>query len=418
MDQSQYYLILACVFGFLMAWGVGANDVANAMGTSVGSRSLTMKQAIIIAIIFEFMGAFFAGGEVTDTLRSGIIDASSITLPDTLILGMLASLLSGATWLILASTLGWPVSTTHTIVGAIVGFGAYAVGIEHVYWSQVTRIAISWLLSPILGLVFAFSLFWTVQRFILNSVNPLQRAQQLIPFYMFLVGWTISSIILFSGLAYLGIELSVWEKFGYTLSSSLVITVLGGILVKRVNLNAENDLLFHYTNVEKLFGVLMLFTACAMAFAHGSNDVANAIGPVAAIASIVKTGSVVQNSEVPKWILMLGASGIVLGLVMYGHKVIATIGSGITELTPTRGFSATLSAAGTVVLASSTGLPVSTTHTLVGAILGVGLARGINALNTSMINKIFLSWLVTLPAGAILTIVYYHMLSFIFSHVI
>lgn len=411
MELHSVYLILGSCFGFLMAWGLGANDVSNAMGTSVGSGAVTLKQAIVIAIIFEFLGAYLVGGEVTNTIRKGIIDPALFAdTPDILILGMLAALLATGLWLAIATHYGWPVSTTHTIVGAIVGFGAIGVGPEAVQWSAMGPITVGWLLSPALGGVLAFLLFTSIQRFILDTPHPLARAKHLVPFYVFLTAWIIGSITIHAGLPHLGFELSAWESQALALGFSALMSLFSLWSLSRIELDENADKDFHYTNVERVFGLLMIFTACAMAFAHGSNDVANAIGPLAAIASIVETGQVQQSAAIPQWVLLLGAGGIVAGLLMYGHKVIATIGEGITQLTPTRGFAATLAAATTVVLASGTGLPISTTHTLVGAILGVGLARGMDALNLTVIRNIFMSWIVTLPAGIILSVICFNVL--------
>ncbi len=408
------YLILACVFGFLMAWGVGANDVANAMGTSVGSKALTIKQAIVIATIFEFMGAFLAGGQVTDTIRKGLLDVDSLGMDtDILILGMMASLLAAACWLIFASKFGWPVSTSHTIVGAIVGFGSVHLGVSAVDWHKISHIAISWVFSPVLGGVLAYLLFGSIQKLILNKKSPFESAKRIVPFYMFAVGATISSLTLVNGLEHIGFELSnsiAWMLAGIF---GLLTVGIGKYFINKIKHPQTDNLHIHYANVEKVFAILMLFTACAMAFAHGSNDVANAIGPLAAIEQLVHSGQITANQAVPVWILLLGSLGIVMGLVMYGHKVIATVGSGITELTPTRGFAATFAASLTVVMASGTGLPISTTHTLVGAVLGIGLAKGINALNLNVIRTIFMSWMITLPAGALLSIIFFHCLKWI-----
>ena len=412
MDYGTTYIILACAFGLFMAWGVGANDVANAMGTSIGSGAVTIKQAILIAAIFEFSGAFLAGGQVTATIRKGIIDAQlAASNPEILVWGMLAALLAAAVWLLIASKLGWPVSTTHSIVGAIVGFGIVALSFEAVKWGKVGSIAMSWVVSPVLAGSIAFALFVSVQRLILNADNPLSSAKRYVPFYMFLVGFIIALVTLFKGLKHVGITLSSTQNYGLAGVVGLVVMLIGILYINRLKFDPTAERDFHFANVEKVFGILMIATACAMAFAHGSNDVANAIGPLAAVVSIVEhSGQVAQKSVLPIWVLLLGATGIVVGLLTYGHKVIATVGSGITQLTPSRGFAATLAAATTVVLASGTGLPISTTHTLVGAILGVGLARGIAALNLKVIRTIIMSWIITLPAGAILSIVFFLLL--------
>jgi PiT family inorganic phosphate transporter len=417
---AQYgtvFLILAAVFGLFMAWGIGANDVANAMATSVGSKALTIKQAVMIAAVFEFAGAILAGGQVTKTIRKGIVDADLLAAsPELLLYGMLASLLAAGIWLLIASKNGWPVSTTHSIVGAIVGFAMVGIGTDAVHWDKVGFIVASWVVSPVLAGFIAFMLFRSVQGLILDTEHPFDNAKKYVPYYMFLVGFIISLVTLVKGLKHVGMDLSAVEQYGYAFAIGLLIMLAGRVYVNGIKHNPKADKKFHFTNVERVFGVLMVLTACAMAFAHGSNDVANAIGPVAAVVSIVQSGGeVASKSMLPIWVLALGGIGIVVGLVMYGKKVIATVGNQITELTPSRGFAATLAAATTVVMASGTGLPISTTHTLVGAVLGVGLARGMAALNLTVIRNIFMSWIVTLPAGAILSILFFFTLKGIFS---
>jgi inorganic phosphate transporter, PiT family len=417
-EYGHIFIVMACMFGLFMAWGVGANDVANAMGTSVGSKALTIKQAIIIAMVFEFLGAYLAGGEVTDTIRKGIIDPSAIAdTPELLVYGMMAALLAAGTWLLIASILGWPVSTTHSIVGAIVGFAVAGISMEAVAWGKVGTIAASWVVSPILAGTISFLLFRSVQHLILNTDNPLENARKYVPMYMFFVGFLISMVTLLKGLKHVfkdtGIKFSFLESMGISVLLGLLVAGFGMYLLSRVKpVSTEQS---RFANVEQVFAILMIFTACSMAFAHGSNDVANAVGPMAAIVATVKTGAIGAKAMMPAWILLVGAIGIVIGLATYGYKVMATIGKKITELTPSRGFAAELGAAGTVVLASGTGLPISTTHTLVGAVLGVGLARGIGALNLRVIGSIFLSWIVTLPAGALLAILFFYTFKGMFS---
>ena len=415
--NSTLLIGMALVFGLFMAWGIGANDVANAMGTSVGSGALTFKQAVIIAAIFECAGAVLAGGEVTKTIRKGIIDVSSLgEAPELLVYGMLASLLAAGIWLLVATRMGWPVSTTHSIVGAIVGFGAVGIGMEAVQWGKVGTIAMSWVTSPLMAGAIAFALFRSIQKLIINTDDPLGKAKKYVPYYIFMVGFIIAMVTLLKGLKHVGIKMPFEQNIIYAVVIGLIVAFIGTIMIKRLKFPPKADRKFHFANMEKIFGVLMIFTAIAMAFAHGSNDVANAIGPVAAVVGIVQSGGdILSKSATPVWILVLGGGGIIFGLVTYGHKVIATVGSGITELTPSRGFAATLAAATTVVIASGTGLPISTTHTLVGAVLGVGLARGIGALNVGVIQTIFLSWIVTLPAGAILSIFFFFTFKGFFS---
>jgi inorganic phosphate transporter, PiT family len=416
-QHGDVLLILACCFGLFMAWGVGANDVANAMGTSVGSKALTVKQAILIAMIFEFAGAYLAGSEVTSTIRKSILDPSLITdTPQLLIYGMMAALLAAGTWLLIASLMGWPVSTTHSIVGALVGFASVGIGVDAVNWGKVSSIVASWVVSPILAGTISFGLFTSVQRLILDTKHPFENAKKYIPIYMFAVGFLISMVTLLKGLKHVGLNLSFGQCLLYAIVCGIVVCLIGVQLLSRIKDEPIDPAHNRFANVEKVFAVLMIFTACAMAFAHGSNDVANAIGPLAAIVSVIASGGeIAAQSSVPGWILLLGGGGIVIGLATYGFKVMATIGKRITELTPSRGFAAELGAAATVVLASGTGLPISTTHTLVGAVLGVGLARGIGALNLRVIGTIFMSWIVTLPAGAGLAILFFFMFKGMFG---
>ena len=419
---SQYgflLLIMACFFGFFMAWGVGANDVANAMGTSVGARAITIKQAIIIAMVFEFTGAWLAGGEVTSTIRSSIIDIESAGFddrPELLIFGMLSSLLAAGIWLVVASKYGWPVSTTHSIIGAIVGFAVVGISADSVMWGQVLEIVASWIISPVFSGTIAFILFLSVEKLVLSREDPLKYAKKFVPYYMFLVGFVIAMVTLVKGLSHVGLEVTFSQSAFLALAFALLTVIIGIFLLRRLRLPDSDQPTAQMQSVERVFGVLMIFTACSMAFAHGSNDVANAIGPLAAINSVIaNNGAFEAESALPVWILLLGGFGIVTGLAMWGHRVIRTIGKNITELTPSRGFAAEIAAATTVVIASGTGIPVSTTHTLVGAVLGVGLARGMSALNFGVVGRIFLSWIVTLPAGAILSIVFFFIFKGIFN---
>ena len=417
LEYGSFFLITGCVFGFFMAWGIGANDVANAMGTSVGARALTLFQAILVACIFEFAGAYLAGGEVTSTIRKGIIDPNILSgSPDLLIYGMLSSLLAAGLWLLIASYYGWPVSTTHSIVGAIVGFAAVGISINAVEWNKVTTIASSWVVSPLLAGTISFLIFKSVQILILDTDDPFAKAKKYVPGYMFLVGFVIAMVTFLKGLKHVGFDLSFQQSIIFSTAFGIVIALLGIAFLRRVeNVSKQRgDVVFD--GVERVFAVLMVFTACAMAFAHGSNDVANAVGPLAAVASIVQSGGEIAAASVlPWWILLLGGSGIVAGLIMLGYRVIETVGKNITELTPSRGFAAELAAATTVVLASGTGLPISTTHTLVGAVLGVGLARGISAVNAGVVGRILLSWIITLPVGAGLSIIIFFVFKGIFG---
>jgi len=415
MEAEVVYISLAALFGIFMAWGIGANDVANAMATSVGSKALTIKQAILVAAIFEFLGAVLAGGEVTDTVRKGIIDAGPLEgSPELLVYGMLAALLAAGTWLFIASRNGWPVSTTHSIVGAIVGFAAVGIGVDAVQWGKVGTIIMSWVASPLMAGFIAYLIYLSVQRLILRQKDPLEKAKRYVPVYIFFAAFTITLVTILKGLKHVGLDLNLRDSYILAIAIAVGIALIGAIAINRITPDKKAAKREHFHTVERVFGILMIVTACGMAFAHGSNDVANAIGPIAAVISVAQTGAISAKSALPIWVLILGGGGIVIGLATYGRRVIATVGKKITQLTPSRGFAAELAAATTIVIASGTGIPISTTHTLVGAVLGVGLARGIEAIDLRVVGRIFVSWVVTIPAGALLAIVFF----FIFKTVL
>jgi len=408
MDAQIIYISLAALFGVFMAWGIGANDVANAMATSVGSKALTIRQAIVVAAVFEFLGAVLAGGEVTSTIRKGIVDADLLVdSPELLVYGMLAALAAAGTWLLVASKNGWPVSTTHSIVGAIVGFAAVGIGVEAVQWGQVGTIVMSWVISPVTAGIIAFLIYMSVQHLILRHDDPLARARRYVPGYMFLAAFTITLVTILKGLKHVGLTISLANSYLLATVIAIAIAIVGGLVIRRIKPDPKLEKQQHFHTVERVFGVLMVLTACGMAFAHGSNDVANAIGPLAAVISVAQSGVIAAKSATPIWVLLLGGAGIVVGLATYGIRVIATVGEKITQLTPSRGFAAELAAATTIVIASGTGIPISTTHTLVGAVLGVGLARGIEAIDLRVVGRIFVSWVVTIPVGAVLAIVFF-----------
>lgn len=421
MELLQSYgtllILLAAGVGFVMAWGIGANDVANAMGTSVGSKALTIKQAIIIAMIFEFAGAYLAGGEVTSTIRKGIIDSGYfVDIPEYLVLGMISSLLAAGLWLAVASYLGWPVSTTHSIIGAIIGFTATGVSMDAVSWNKVGGIVGSWIVTPAISGVIAYLVFQSAKKLIFSTSSPFLNAQRYVPMYMALAGFVMSLVTIKKGLKHVGLELSATNGYILAVVIAVALGLAGKLVIGRMQFSNSDDAESQTQNVEKIFAFLMVVTACCMAFAHGSNDVANAIGPLAAVVSVVTSGGEISaKSELAPWILPLGGVGIVLGLALFGHRVIKTIGQGITHLTPSKGFAAELAAACTVVIASGTGLPISTTQTLVGAVLGVGLAQGISALNLGVVRNIVVSWVVTLPAGAALSVIFFFTLKAIFG---
>jgi PiT family inorganic phosphate transporter len=473
MNVEMIILALGLLFGFYMAWSVGANDVANAMGTSVGSGALTLRRAVILAAILEFSGAFFVGSHVSETVRKGIIDTQSFTnQPMLLAYGMLAAMLAAAAWLQFASYYGWPISTTHSIVGAIIGFGMVVGGVSAVHWEKVGAIASSWVISPLLSGTIAFFLFSLIRRQVFDSAQPVLKAKQLTPYLVFFVFSILSLVLVFKGLKNLHLDLPLTQALLLAGGVGLVAAVVSHFLVKNIpelpdeaetlppswslsiglgradkNLkkalesssadmkpelqdilervgkmraeakqkaDSEKDVVT-YQKVERIFIYLQILSAGFVAFAHGANDVANAIGPLAAVIHIVKTGTVAMETAVPTWVLALGGTGIIIGLATWGWRVIETVGKRITELTPTRGFSAEFSAAITIVLASKLGIPISTTHTLVGAVLGVGLARGLEALNLRTVRDIVISWVVTIPVGAGLTILLFYIFRWIFE---
>jgi len=406
---------MAFGFGLYMTWGIGANDVANAMGTSVGSGALTVKQAIIVAGIMEFAGAYLAGGGVASTISKGIIDGKAFEpVPELLVMGMLSALLAAGVWLMLATMRGWPVSTTHTIIGAVVGVGVAAIGMEAVQWSKMGEIVASWFVSPVLGGVVALILTLSIRKLILNTEDPISQARKWGPMYGFLVGWIVSLVTITKGLKHIKINLSDVEGQILAIIIGLVIAAATRWMMGRIKTDEHADKDFHYASVEKLFIPLMVFTGAAMAFAHGSNDVANGIGPMAAVVQLIETKAVSSKSAVTPFMLFVGGIGIVIGLATYGYKVMATIGNKITELTPTRGYCATIAASAVVVMASGLGLPVSTTHIAVGAVMGVGIARGIGALDLRVIGGIILSWFITVPVGAILAALIFYVMRAIF----
>ncbi|OUS39526.1 inorganic phosphate transporter PiT family protein ['Osedax' symbiont bacterium Rs2_46_30_T18] len=413
-SYGDLLIIVATVVGFFMAWGIGANDVANAMGTSVGAKALTIKQAILVAMLFEFAGAYLAGGEVTSTIRKGILDVSYLSdSPELFVLGMISALFAAAIWLLLASTFGWPVSTTHSIIGAVVGFAAVGISVDAVNWQIVIGIAGSWIITPIIAGCISYAIFISTQKLIFYTDRPITNAKRYLPWYMLAGGLVISLVTFEKGLQHLGLEMNHIEAFIYSMIVAVFITAIGIFFINRLKISDQGDIRSQISSVEQVFAILMIATACSMAFAHGSNDVANAIGPLAAVVSVVKSGGVIaKTSALAWWILPLGGLGIIAGLAIMGRRVIATIGKGITNLTPSRGFAAELSAATTVVIASGAGLPISTTQTLVGAVLGVGMARGIAAINLAVVRNILISWVVTLPIAALISILCFYLLKF------
>ncbi len=404
-------LLLGAALAFYMAWAIGANDVANAMGTSVGSGALTITGAVLVAGFFEFAGAFLAGGHVTNTIRKGMLDAVLVQQnPDLVLYGMLAALASAGTLLLVATRYGLPISTTHAIVGAIVGFGSVGLGVDAVAWGKVAQIVASWVTSPLIGGVMAFLIFGLIRSQVLDREKPIQELARIGPFFFFYVFFIIGLVTLFKGLKNLKLDLDLPQAIAASIGVGLVGAVFGMIVIRRAVRRAGEtaDGGDAFRHVEQVFVVLQIMTACAVAFAHGSNDVANSIGPLAAVHSIVTTGAAATTASVEPWMLALGGLGIIIGLATWGYRVMETIGTKITELTPSRGFAAELAAATTIVLASRMGIPVSTTHILVGSVLGVGLARGIGALDLRVVGSIFISWIATVPLAAVLAVFFFY----------
>ena len=473
MEVEGILRILVLAVGFYMAWNIGANDVSNAMGTSVGSGALTLRRAVFLAAILEFCGAFFVGSDVSETMQSGLIDTSLFILePTVLILGMCAALFGTSLWLQLASFFGWPVSTTHAIVGAILGFGGVVGGLDAIQWGEVSSIGASWVISPVVSALISYFIFRILQRYILFAMDPTEATKKLMPHLMFIVTGTITLSLIFNGLKNINLSLTFPQALGIALLVGLTAWAITFLVIRRIALpaihtrppsrnlpqsvvslqkaikhlqrvhvasidethdkvgmllsevktlsdNLRKETSFsertsEYRNVEKMFVYLQIISACFVAFAHGANDVANAIGPVAAVLDIINKGAISELTTVPPWLLVFGGVGIVIGLATWGWRVIETIGKKITELTPTRGFCAEFGAATTILLASKLGLPISTTHCLVGAILGVGFARGIQALNLNMLRDIVLSWVITIPASAAMSVLIFYILRSIF----
>ena len=404
MDLDTFLLSFAVIACIYMACNIGANDVANAMGTSVGSKALTFKQAIMIAAVAEFAGAFLVGGHVSDTIRKGMLDPSVFeAVPYHLVYGMISALLAAALWLHISSYLGWPVSTTHSIVGGVVGFGVIAGGMDVINWGKVGQVVLSWVVSPLMGGFVAFVVFTFISKAVFSKRTPLIYAKNLLPYMVFFVFVILTNAMVYKGLKNLHLNLSFDRALMISLAVGALAFVVTKYLATKIPYNSTWDLQKQFHETENVFKYLQILTAFYVAFAHGSNDVANAVGPLAAVVAILKDGHVHMKVVMPPWILGLGGGCIVLGLLVWGAKVMATIGEKITELTPSRGFAATFGAATVVLICSKMGLPISTTHTLVGSVIGVGLARGLPTLNLDIIKMIGISWISTIPFTAVIS---------------
>lgn len=413
----EYYILgFATIVGFYMAANIGANDLANAMGTSVGSGALTMNQAVVVSMLANMAGAVLAGGHVTNTIRKGMIDPNLLAgSPEKLLLGMFAALLAAGIWVHLATRFGMPVSTTHSIVGAVVGFGVVAVGFGGVSWSKVLAIVLSWVISPFAGAVIGGGVYLFIRRKIQSSKDPYGQTQKYAPWLLTVVFTVIILSVIFKGLANLRLNLGLGMALLIALPFSVAAGFAGKALLARLGsegcrwIKGDDD-----EKVECVFVYLQIITACYVAFAHGANDVANAVGPLAAIFAVVKTKTVSMQVEVPVWMLAAGGAAVGGGLLAFGGRVMQTIGKRITEITPVRGFSAEFGAATTILVCSRLGLPVSTTHVLVGSVIGVGLMRGMGVLDLRVIRNIISSWFITLPFTVVLSIIIYKLLVTLF----
>jgi PiT family inorganic phosphate transporter len=405
-SNEMIILSISSIIAFLMAVGIGANDVSNAVGTAVGAKAITIRQALLIGVIFEFLGAAFAGGEVSTTIADKLYLADTFILKSrTIILIMLASLLASGTWLMIATYCAWPVSTTHTLLGALIGLGTLTLGPSNINWQKVYSIGIAWIASPILGGLVSYTIFNIIQQGILHQQSCSKRffVYLSLPFFMINVIWAFTLVNILAKL--FSIYLSQRAMLIIPVILSLLCYLIFFLFFFKKYKTIFLDTFVDPNSLDKAFNSFMLITACCMAYAHGSNDIANAIGPLMAINQLLFKLPIQES--IPLWVLAIGIGGVVLGLLVWGHRVIETIGNSITELSSSRGFSASLATAFTVLLSSHFGYPISTTHTLVGSILGVGLARGIEALNLSMIRSILLSWTVTFPVGGMIAFVFY-----------
>jgi len=385
----------ASAVAFYMAWSIGSNDVANSMATAVGAKAITFRQAVLIAGILNLIGAVFVGSHVTDTVRKGIVDVTSL---DThiLLIGFISSLLAAAIWVTISTWKEMPISTTHSVVGALVGFGLIAGGTSSVIWEKVGSVAASWVLSPVVGCILAFLIFKIIVKTIFDKKKPVQAAKIVGPvIFGFTALLIVSSLFLKTPLS---TKYNITETTGLLIAviAAIIVMILGIIVFRKIKEKGPDD----YATVEGIFRKLQIGTSCYIAFSHGANDVANAIGPVASIIPLAQGASIGSQVEVPYWLLFLGGIGIAVGCMTWGRRVMKTVGSRITSLTNTRGFSVDFGAATTVLVASKMGLPVSTSHTVVGAVIGVGLARGLEAVDLNIIKKIIVSWLLTLPVAA------------------
>ena len=412
----EILVIAAIIIGLYMAWNIGANDVANSMADAVGSKALTVFWAVVLAGICNFCGAVLVGGHVTDTVRSGIVDTQAFTHdPYMLARGMVCALLAAAVWLNLATYFGIPVSTTHSIVGAVIGFGILKAGVGHIHWDKLGAIVASWFISPLAGGIMAFVIFKLISRYILSAEKPAVAARKGVPVCVFFTFAIIILSIIYKGLKNIHLDLDAPRAIALSILGGLIAAGISALFIGR-NRNSRGALTMEQelAQVEKAFVVPVIITSCTVAFAHGANDVANAMGPLAAVVEIVRNNSIPGQVSVSIWFLVLGGFGIAIGLATFGYRVMRVVGTRVTEITPSRGVAADIAAIVTVLTCSKMGLPISTTHTIVGAILGVGLARGITAINRKVVGSIFASWIATVPIAAALTVLFYLIAKWLF----
>jgi inorganic phosphate transporter, PiT family len=408
MTSEFFILIIGYLIGFYMAWNIGANDVANSMASAVGAKAITIRQSVFIAGILNIIGAAFIGAHVTDTIRREIVATEILADPSLAAIGALSAMLAAALWISFATWKSLPVSTTHSIVGAMVGFGIMAGGFTVINWSKLGAVVMSWVISPVFSLVIGYLTFKVIVRLVLLRKDPFTQALKLSPVFIGLAIFVVVLSFLFK--TPLGNRLAIGTPLAVLTAALLAVIFgyLGKRLLRRWVKNTSAD------GEEEIFRRIQIGTSCYVALSQGANDVANAVGPLAVVYFLVKTGSVGTKVTVPFFLLLFGGIGIACGIAMAGHRVMDTIGRKITTLTNTRGFSVDFAAATTVLLASKLGLPVSTTHAAVGGVLGVGLARGIEAVNFRIIFQIMLYWVLTVPAAALTSMIIFKILQFLF----
>jgi PiT family inorganic phosphate transporter len=408
MGGEYVVLIVGYIFGFYMAWNIGANDVANSMASAVGAKAITIRQAILIASVLNVIGATFIGSHVTNTIRKGIVSTEVLSDPQLALIGALSALLAAALWVSFATWKSLPVSTTHSIVGAMIGFGIMAGGLDVINWPKLGAVILSWVISPVFSMVIAFLLFKLIVRLVLSSDDAGAAALRWSPVFIGSAGFVVVLSFLF--------KTPLGKKFAVTMPTALIIGAVMAYVLGMAGKMSINRFVMRRRNqgAEEIFRRIQIGTSCYVALAHGANDVANAIGPLAVIYFLVKTGAVGAKVPVPVFLLLFGGVGIACGIWMAGYRVMTTIGTKITTLTNTRGFCVDFSAATTVLLASKMGLPVSTTHAAVGGVMGVGIARGMEAVNFRIVLQIMLYWVLTVPAAALTSMLLFWIIRLIY----